>query len=135
MKNILIIIGLLFGMMVAEAKTTITVVKSEQKMYVISDLGSYTWPVSTARKGYNTPTGTYHPIGLQVMHYSKKYDNSPMPFSIFFTGGYAIHGTPHVGGLGKPHSHGCVRLLPANAKILFNMVSTDRKGTTIYIKK
>jgi len=66
------------------------------------------------------------------MHYSKKYDNAPMPYSIFFTGGYAIHGTPHVGNLGRPASHGCVRLSPANARTLYGIVKND-PNTTIRI--
>ena len=84
----------------ALAETNITINKSTQTMTVDSDEGQYEWPVSTARKGYYTPSGYFHPYSLQTMHYSKKYDNSPMPYSIFFTGGFAIHGTPHVGNLG-----------------------------------
>src|SRR5688500_506227 len=70
------------------------------------------WPVSTARAGYRTPRGSWRPTRLHKMWYSRKYDNSPMPHSIFFTGGYAIHGTPHVKNLGRPASHGCIRLAP-----------------------
>ena len=90
------------------------------------------WPVSTARKGYYTPAGTFHPYSYQPMHYSKKYDNAPMPHSIFFSGGYAIHATPHVGNLGRPASHGCVRLHPVHANTLYNM--TKGEYTTITIK-
>jgi len=66
------------------------------------------------------------------MHYSKKYDNAPMPNSIFFSGGYAIHATPHVGNLGRPASHGCVRLSPTNARTLYSIVKQD-PNTTIRI--
>lgn len=117
----------------AMAQTDITISKSHQLMQVDSDYGSYQWPVSTARRGYYTPTGTFRPYSLQLMHYSKKYDMAPMPNSIFFSGGYAIHATPHVGNLGRPASHGCVRLHPANAKTLYDIVSKDRSGTTIRI--
>lgn len=89
------------------------------------------WHVSTARRGYYTPTGTFHPYSYQPMHYSKKFDNAPMPHSIFFNGGYAIHATPHVGNLGRPASHGCVRLSPGNAATLYNMTKGER--TTIHI--
>lgn len=89
------------------------------------------WPVSTARRGYSTPSGSFHPYSYQLMHYSKKYDNAPMPHSIFFSGGYAIHATPHVGNLGRPASHGCVRLHPQHATILYNM--TRGVSTTIHI--
>mgnify|MGYP003353566873 CR=1 FL=1 len=116
----------------AVAQTDITISKSHQMMQVDSDYGSYQWRVSTARKGYYTPTGTFHPYSLQLMHYSKKYDNAPMPHSIFFSGGYAIHATPHIGNLGRPASHGCVRLHPANAATLYQIVKHD-PNTTIRI--
>lgn len=117
----------------AIAQTDITISKSKQMMQVDSDYGSYQWPVSTARKGYYTPTGTFYPYSLQTMHYSRKYDNAPMPKSIFFNGGYAIHATPHTGMLGRPASHGCVRLSLTNASTLFEIVKADRGGTTIRI--
>ena len=117
----------------AKAETDITISKSHQRMTVHSSEGSYSWPVSTARRGYYTPTGTFAPYSLQPMHYSRKYDNAPMPHSIFFSGGYAIHATPHVANLGRPASHGCVRLAPGNAATLYGIVSRDRGDTTIRI--
>ena len=117
----------------AMAQTDITISKSKQMMQVDTDEGSWHWPVSTARKGYHTPTGTFTPYSLQPMHYSRKYDNSPMPWSIFFSGGFAIHGTGAVGNLGRPASHGCVRLHPSNAKTLYDVVGRDRHNTTIRI--
>ena len=117
----------------AKAETEITVSKSHQRMIVHSSEGSYSWPVSTARRGYYTPTGVFYPYSLQPMHYSRKYDNAPMPHSIFFSGGYAIHATPHTGNLGRPASHGCVRLSPGNAATLYGIVSRDRGDTTIRI--
>ena len=127
----LLIAAMLFATPAA-AETNITISKSHQMMQVDTDSGSYQWRVSTARKGYYTPTGTFHPYSLQLMHYSKKYDNAPMPHSIFFSGGYAIHATPHVGSLGHPASHGCVRLSPSNAATLFGIVKRD-PDTTIRI--
>jgi lipoprotein-anchoring transpeptidase ErfK/SrfK len=117
----------------AKAETDITISKSRQRMIVHSSEGSYSWPVSTARRGYYTPTGVFYPYSLQPMHYSRKYDNAPMPHSIFFSGGYAIHATPHTGNLGRPASHGCVRLSPGNAATLYGIVSRDRGDTTIRI--
>lgn len=117
----------------AMAQTDITISKSHQMMQVDSDYGTYQWPVSTARRGYHTPTGTFTPYSLQPMHYSRKFDNAPMPHSIFFSGGYAIHATPHVGHLGRPASHGCVRLHPAHAATLYDIVKSDRNNTTIRI--
>lgn len=128
----LLIAAMLFATPAA-AETNITISKSQQMMQVDSDFGSYQWRVSTARKGYYTPTGTFHPYSLQPMHYSRKYDMAPMPHSIFFSGGYAIHATPHVGSLGHPASHGCVRLSPSNAATLYGIVKNDREGTTIRI--
>ena len=93
-----------------------------------------TWPVSTARRGYRTPVGSYKPYSLQRMHYSRLYDDTPMPYSIFFRGGYAIHGTAEIRNLGRPVSHGCVRLSPDNARSLFELVqSHGRQNTTIEI--
>jgi lipoprotein-anchoring transpeptidase ErfK/SrfK len=90
----------------------------------------YSWSVSTARKGYRTPTGSYRPIRMHKMWYSRKYDMSPMPYSIFFYGGYAIHGTDAVKSLGRPASHGCIRLHPSNAKTLYNLVKEHGAGNT-----
>ncbi|MCX7900356.1 MAG: L,D-transpeptidase, partial [Methylocystis sp.] len=53
------------------------------------------------------------------------------PYSIFFRGGYAIHGTYATAQLGTPASHGCVRLSPAHAKMLYEMV--QREGASISI--
>ncbi|MGD9861799.1 MAG: L,D-transpeptidase, partial [Pseudodonghicola sp.] len=97
--------------------------KSDQQMTVYLDYRPvYRWPVSTARSGKETPNGTFRPQSLQRMHYSTLYDNAPMPFSIFFSGDYAIHGTTETRHLGHPASAGCIRLSPAHAEILFNLV-------------
>lgn len=132
MKKVLI--ALLFLITTPALATQIVVDKKNQKMYVDSPEGVFKWDVSTARKGYVTPNGTYRPYSLQPMHYSKKYHNSPMPHSIFFTGDYAIHGTYDVGALGHRASHGCVRLSPNNAATLYEIVKRDRDNTTIHIQ-
>lgn len=88
------------------------------------------WKVSTAGRGYRTPTGSYRPTSMHRMWYSKKYDNSPMPHSIFFRGGYAIHGTGSIRRLGTPASHGCVRLHPSNAAKLYALVKQAGSGNT-----
>jgi lipoprotein-anchoring transpeptidase ErfK/SrfK len=96
---------------------------STQTMTVIKDgMFQYKWKVSTARKGYVTPVGTYRAQWADKDHRSRKYNNAPMPYSIFFKGGYAVHGTEAVRHLGKPASHGCVRLLPDHAETFFSMV-------------
>lgn len=104
---------------------------SKQTMTVFEDGNAvYTWSVSTARRGYRTPRGTFHPIRMHKMWYSHKYHMSPMPYSIFFYGGYAIHGTNAIKYLGRPASHGCIRLHPSNAKTLYNMVRAHGAGNT-----
>lgn len=82
----------------------------------------YSWKVSTARKGYVTPRGAWRPTRMHKMWYSRKYDNAPMPYSVFYHGGYAIHGTSAVKRLGTPASHGCVRLNTANAQKFYTLV-------------
>ncbi|WP_448949887.1 L,D-transpeptidase [Labrys neptuniae] len=104
---------------------------ASQRMTVIVD-GSVeaVWAVSTARRGYYTPRGVYRPQMLKRMHYSKKYDNSPMPYSVFFKGGYAVHGTYSIKQLGRAASHGCIRLAPAHAAALYQLIRHRGLGDT-----
>lgn len=88
------------------------------------------WRVSTARAGYYTPRGTFGVTRTAKVYYSRKYDNSPMPNSVFFHGGYAIHGTGYIKSLGRPAFHGCVRLHPANAAKLYSLVHKYGTGRT-----
>ena len=109
---------------------------SEQRMHVfVNGAQRYVWPVSTARRGYVTPVGTFRAQRLEPIWYSRKYDNSPMPHSVFFLGGYAIHGTNAIRRLGTPASHGCVRLHPSNAATLYSLVSQSRGSTTIIVTR
>jgi lipoprotein-anchoring transpeptidase ErfK/SrfK len=118
----------------AEASVVVHVDRSVQRMFVIVDgAPRYNWRVSTARRGYITPPGVYHPQMLARSWFSRKYYNSPMPHSIFFHGGFAIHGTYEISRLGGPASHGCVRLDPGNAAILFNLVQREGMGATTII--
>ena len=95
---------------------------SEQKMRVYSNgKHLYTWSVSTARKGKWTPRGTWSAKHLSRHHKSSLYNNAPMPYSIFYSGNFAIHGTNNISRLGSPASAGCVRLHPEHAAVLFNM--------------
>ena len=104
---------------------------SQQTMAVIVDgRTAFEWKVSTGRKGYSTPTGSYKPIRMHKMWYSRKYDNAPMPHSVFFNGGYAVHATDAVKRLGRPASHGCVRLHPDNASDFYKLVETFGPGNT-----
>jgi lipoprotein-anchoring transpeptidase ErfK/SrfK len=119
----------------AEAAIVVNVDRADQTMSVSVDgEPRYHWRVSTARRGYVTPPGNYHPQMLARRWFSSRYYNSPMPHSIFFYRGYAIHGTYEISRLGGPASHGCVRLDPDHAAILFELV--EREGmhnTTIVV--
>ena len=104
---------------------------SDQRLRVyVNGWLRHEWKISTARRGYRTPVGNYRPIRLERTCYSRKYDLAPMPYSVFFHGGYAIHGTTEIRSLGRPASHGCVRLHPNNAARLFELVQRHGKDDT-----
>ena len=125
---------LLFSSVTAQAGIVVTVDKTAQRLTVEVDGSSrYRWPVSTGRWGYNTPNGSYRPQWLARKWFSRKYDWSPMPYSIFFNGGYAIHGSYEVSRLGRPASHGCIRLHPGNAAVLFALVKDRVNDTSIVV--
>ena len=111
----------------AGAAVLINIDKTKQKMTVFLDgVEKYDWPVSTGRGGYSTPSGTYTATSMNEVWYSKEWDNSPMPHSIFFMkDGHAIHGSYEVKTLGKPVSHGCVRISPENATTLYALVEKN----------
>jgi lipoprotein-anchoring transpeptidase ErfK/SrfK len=114
----------------AQADVFIAVNKSSQTMSVAVDgRQRYRWPVSTGRDG-GPPSGAYQPQRMERTWYSRKYDWSPMPHAIFFHGGYAIHGTYSVSRLGRPASHGCVRLHPSHAAALFALVRGEGMAHT-----
>ena len=101
----------------------------------VNGVKKYSWAVSTARPGYRTPVGSFRPQAMKRMHYSSKYDNAPMPHSIFFLGGYAVHGTNAIRTLGRAVSHGCVRLAPGNAATLYSLVANNRGNTRIVVTR
>ena len=135
MRRIVVIIAaLLSGLACAQAGVVVTVDKSAQRLTVeVDGAPRYQWPVSTARWGYRTPNGSYRPQRLARQWFSSKYDNSPMPYSIFFNGGYAIHGSYEIKRLGRPASHGCIRLHPQNAAVLFSLVQGHMRDTRIVV--
>ena len=110
---------------------------SEQKMKVfINDRLWQEWKVSSGARGYSTPTGKYKPFRMHEEWFSRKYDNTPMPHSIFFYKGYAVHATDYIRNLGRPASHGCVRLHPEHAKAFFKLVQEfGMKKTHIVINQ
>jgi hypothetical protein len=118
----------------AEARLDLYVDKTTQRIAVVQDgYLRYLWPVSTGRDGYGTPNGTYVPERLERSWFSKEYYNAPMPYAIFFHNGYAIHGSNDIARLGGPASHGCVRLYPQHAAILFDMVEREGPGNTTIV--
>ncbi|MBI3436181.1 MAG: L,D-transpeptidase [Proteobacteria bacterium] len=115
----------------ALASVVVHIDKSSQRMVVSVDgQVRHRWIVSTGRRPFGTPSGTYRPRMMARRWFSRKYDNSPMPYSIFYHKGYAIHGTNYIRQLGGPASHGCVRLHPANAAILFALVGRHGMSNT-----
>jgi lipoprotein-anchoring transpeptidase ErfK/SrfK len=126
-----VLLAALFGLLAfalpgsALAQVVAHISLSTQRMNVsIDGVPRFNWAVSTARPGYRTPTGTFKPTALFRYHASTIYSGSPMPYSIFFLRGYAIHGSYETKYLGRPASHGCVRLHPSNAAALYSLVKT-----------
>jgi lipoprotein-anchoring transpeptidase ErfK/SrfK len=119
----------------APGTVKVEVDRNSQKMNVyVSGQLMHTWAVSTGRKGYKTPGGAYRPTWMTTMHRSKQWNNAPMPHAVFFREGYAIHATYETGKLGRPASHGCVRLAPQNAAKLFQMIRAHgEKKTSIVV--
>jgi lipoprotein-anchoring transpeptidase ErfK/SrfK len=120
----------------APAQLEIVISKEAQEMSVYIDGAlMQVFPVSTGRAGHRTPSGVFPVVRMHLMAYAPKYDNAPMPHSIFFTRhGHAIHGTGHLDTLGRPASHGCVRLPPEAAAWLYALVQQiGRRSTTIRV--
>jgi len=120
-------VSAIFVTSAAQAAITITIDKSVQQMVVEKDgRAVYHWPVSTGRPGFDTPSGKFKAFRMEKDHFSKEWDDAPMPFSIFFTQkGHAIHGYLDTKNIGHPASHGCVRLTKANAEKLYALVQED----------
>lgn len=120
----------LFGLLPVHAGVDVRVNIATQRMTVTTTDGEvHQWAISSGRKGFRSPNGVYRPTRLERSWYSRKYGGA-MPHSVFFRGGYAIHGTTAVGALGRPASHGCIRLHPANAAKLFALVKKHGAGST-----
>ena len=114
----------------------INIDKTKQRMTVLLDgVQRYDWPVSTGKAGYSTPSGTFTPLSMNKVWYSKEWDNAPMPHAIFFMkDGHAIHGSYEVKHLGKAVSHGCVRISPQNATTLYTLIEkSGLKNTQVVL--
>lgn len=116
----------------AFAATLVANIDLSTQTMVVSHNGrvKYKWRVSTGRKGYTTPTGSYSAKWLSRNHRSRKYNNAPMPYAVFFRGGYAVHGTYETKRLGRVASHGCVRLAPEHAATFFSLVQKSGNSNT-----
>ena len=115
----------------SEAQVQVRISRSTQTMNVwVDGQLRHQWAVSTGRAGYGTPAGSYRPQRLAKRWFSTKYNNAPMHNAVFFHGGYAIHGTSYVNDLGRPASHGCVRLDPYNAAEFYELVRSQGAGRT-----
>jgi L,D-transpeptidase catalytic domain len=129
MRSFLVVFAglMLFATGAAQANVSITIDKNAQQMTVAVDgVERYQWPVSTGIPSYETPNGSFRTFRMEEDHYSKEFDDAPMPHSIFFTKiGHAIHGTDSESRLGTPASHGCVRLSRANATTLYELVQKE----------
>jgi lipoprotein-anchoring transpeptidase ErfK/SrfK len=120
----------------AASSILINIDKSTQRMTVLLDgVQKFDWPVSTGKRGYSTPSGTFTPTSMNEIWYSKQWDNAPMPHAIFYMkDGHAIHGSYEVRNLGKPASHGCVRISPQNATLLYALVkATGLENTQVVL--
>ena len=122
----------LFQTQTALAANLVAKVSLSSQTMVVTHNGvvKHRWRVSTGRKGYGTPTGSWSAKWASRNHRSRKYNNAPMPFAVFFKGGYAVHATYETKRLGRPASHGCVRLHPNNAATFFQMASRSGLSNT-----
>ncbi len=137
MRRSMLLLAALFSLALAvpglaEAGIVAKINISSQRMDVfVNGAPRYNWAVSTARPPYRTPTGTFRPTAVLRYHASTIYSGSPMPYAIFFLRGYAIHGSYEIKYLGRPASHGCVRLHPTNAAALYSLVKQYGAGNTV----
>jgi len=125
-------LGMTVPMTPAKAASVVARIDISSQTMTVSVGGKprHRWAVSTGRQGYRTPVGSFRPQRLERSWYSTIYDNAPMPYSVFFRGGYAVHGTNATGRLGRPASHGCVRLATGNAAKFYSLVRQHGMGNT-----
>jgi len=141
MKNAMAIFAVACGLLAAPAAGAAVIearvdISTQQMQVYQNGIHRYTWPVSTARGGKVTPVGTWTAKWTSKNHRSSRYNGAPMPYSIFYSGNYAVHGTNQIKRLGQPASAGCVRLHPENAKVLYNMaLQAGLKNTKIVVSR
>jgi len=138
MTRIFIAIFMVLACMGAAAAKTLVAeidLSSQRLTVVYKGEALAEWRVSTGRAGFRTPSGTFRPQRMYRDYYSKQYDGAPMPNAVFYDAGYAIHGSYETGSLGRPASHGCIRLHPANAEKFFDLVvAVGAENTSIRVR-
>ena len=123
--------ALLCAAVPVQAELLVNISKSQQRLSVMIDgTEAYRWPISSGRRGYDTPSGNFRPHRLERHWYSRQYEMTPMPWAVFFHRGYAVHATMEAYNLGRVASHGCVRLRPDNAAILYSLVRKQGMANT-----
>lgn len=127
---ILVVLATMALLPAAQAATVVARVEKSTQIMTVYHHGEIIgrWPVSTAREGKVTPSGTWTAQSMKRYHRSSLYNNAPMPYSIFYSGNFAIHGTNQIKKLGRPASAGCIRLHPSNAAKLFSLVKSEGLG-------
>lgn len=90
------------------------------------------WLVRGGAATTPTHTGTFRVYYRDIDHVSTTFDNAPMPYSQFFSGGQALHGSrlmmnPYVG-----HSHGCVNFWTEDAQQLWSLTSARTLWVHVY---
>lgn len=118
----------------ADVVAKVSIAQQTMSVYVDGAL-TYTWPVSTGRKGFPTPRGNFRAQWLDLEHYSSLYENAPMPHSVFFKEGFAVHGSYEIRNLGHPVSHGCVRLSPTHAAQFYALAEDEGLAATRVVIK
>lgn len=103
----------------------------KQRMSVsIDGVQKYSWRVSTGLQGMQTPIGSYTPFALTPYYYSKKWKMA-LPYLVSIDDkGTAIHGTSMTSKLGRPASHGCIRLDTANAATFYKLIEANGMSNT-----
>jgi lipoprotein-anchoring transpeptidase ErfK/SrfK len=116
----------------SNATVRILVNLTMQRLTVTSPEVNATYEISSGVKGHGTPGSgrCFAPDFLDANHRSSLYGGAPMPNSVFFNGNIAIHATFDTAHLGRPASHGCVRVSKENSKAIFDLVKTNGKKNT-----
>ena len=133
-----LILGLIVCPQIASAASLKATVDISSQTMTVTHRGTVIgrWPVSTARRGKVTPAGSWTAKWLSRNHRSSRYDNAPMPYSVFYNGNFAVHGTNQTKRLGRPASAGCVRLHTKHAAAFFSLVQkVGVKNTRIIVRR